>query len=80
MHSVREYAEVVQAYLDKEVALGRVVAPVPQNSIPEGTQVSPFGVIPKSQPGKWRLIIDLSGPEGRSVNDGLNQSCTLSNI
>ena len=35
--------------------------------------VSSFGVIPKKgQPGKWRLIIDLSSPRGSSANDGIN--------
>ena len=35
--------------------------------------VSRFGVIPKSnQPGKLRLIVDLSYPDGRSVNDGID--------
>ena len=31
-----------------------------------------MGVIPKKhQPGKWRLILDLSSPVGASVNDGI---------
>ena len=35
--------------------------------------VSSFGVIPKKgQPGKWRLIEDLSSPGGLSVNDGID--------
>ena len=69
---------MVQAYLDKEVALGRVVGPLPLDSIPKGTQISPFGVIPKSQPGKWRLIVDLSSPGGMSVNDGIEpELCSL---
>ena len=40
---------------------------------------SPFGVIPKKhKPGKWRLIIDLSAPEGSSVNDGIaKELCSL---
>ena len=47
------------------------------------TQISPFGVIPKPhQPGKWHLILDLSSPEGASVNDsickGLCSLCYLS--
>ena len=78
MVSASEYPEVVQAYLDKEVALGRVVGPVDLASVPEGTQLSPFGVIPKSQPGKWRLIVDLSSPDGGSVNDGIEpELCSL---
>ena len=79
MLSATEQAEVVQAYLDKEVALGRVVGPVSPQSAPANTQISPFGVIPKSsQPGKWRLILDLSSPEGYSVNSGIEpELCSL---
>ena len=34
--------------------------------------VSRFGMIPKKhQPGKWRLILDLSSPLDHSVNDGI---------
>ena len=40
-------------------------------------QVSPFGVIPKSEQGKWRLILDLSAPEGCSVNDGIRKDISL---
>ena len=65
MGSASKNAEVVQAYLDKEVALGRIVGPINPSSALCGTQVSPIGGIPKSnQPGKWRLIVDLSSPEG----------------
>ena len=78
MVSARENPEVVQAYLDMEVALGRVVGPIDSKNMPKGTQLSPFGVIPKSQPGKWRLILDLSSPEGSSVNDGIEpELCSL---
>ena len=39
-------------------------------------------VIPKkSKPGKWRLIIDLSTPNGHSVNDGIEKEiCSLSYV
>ena len=41
--------------------------------------MSRFGVIEKlHQPGKYRLIVDLSHPEGHSVNDGIEPDlCTL---
>ena len=41
--------------------------------------MSRFGVIPKRrQPGKWRLILDLSFPLGKSVNDGIPKNlCSL---
>ena len=42
-------------------------------------QVSPFGVIPKFEPGKWCLILDLSSPKGNSVNDGISKElCSVS--
>ena len=34
---------------------------------------SPIGIISKQhKPGKWRLIHDLSSPEGASINDGIS--------
>ena len=71
--------EVVQAYLDKELALGRIVGPINPSSAPCGTQVSPIGVIPKSNhQGKWRLLVDLSSPERQSVNGGIEpELCSL---
>ena len=79
LHSAAENAGVVQVYLDNEVALGRIVGPVEPHYIPTGTQLSPFGVIPKSnQPGKWRLIVDLSSPESASVNSGIEpELCSM---
>jgi hypothetical protein len=80
MRSALENAAVVQEYLKREVSLGRIIGPVSPDVMPDGTQLSPFGVIPKSnRPGKWRLIVDLSSPDGRSVNDGIEESlCSLS--
>ena len=40
--------------------------------------VSPVGVIPKSEPGRWWLILDLSLPSPCSVNDGIaKELCSL---
>ena len=60
--------------------MGRVLGPFPPASL--GTiQVSPLGVIPKKGLNKWRLILDLSSPEGGSVNDGISPDlCSLSYI
>ena len=47
--------------------------------VPSNTQVhwSPIGLVPKDhQPGKFRLIIDLSSPMGASINDGINSDLT----
>lgn len=41
--------------------------------------LSPVGVIPKhNRPDKWRFIVDLSSPNGVSVNDGLDRAqCSI---
>ena len=71
MHSASEHPTVVDEYLATKVSASRVAGPFdapPFHSL----HVSPFGVIPKKhQPGKWRLILDLSSPPGHSVNDGI---------
>ena len=56
------------------------VGPFPREAFP-GIQVSRFGVIPKRKTGKWWLILDLSSPEGASVNDGIDPVvCSLSYV
>ena len=36
--------------------------------------VNRLGAVPKSIPGKYRLIVNLSHPEGQSVNDGISEA------
>ena len=80
MKSAIESADVVEEYLFTEQAAGRVVGPLAPENVPF-VQISPFGVIPKSEPGKWCLIVDLSSPEGKSVNDGIcKELCSLSYV
>ena len=78
MKSASDNPGEVDRYIEKEVRLGRVVGPSNPEELPE-VQISRFGVIPKNhQPGKWRLIVDLSHPEGQSVNDGIDRElCSM---
>ena len=80
MGSAIEHPEVVREYLAKECAEGRVLGPLPMQAV-WGVQVSKFGVIPKGKTGKWRLIVDLSFPDGASVNDGIDPDlCSLTYV
>ena len=80
MKSAMEHATVVKEYLAKECAEGRVLGPFNMDQFPL-RQISIFGVIPKGSTGKWRLILDLSSPEGFSVNDGISPEwCSMSYI
>ena len=53
------------------------MTPLPRETLPD-IHISRFGLIPKKSPGEWRLIVDLSSPDGRSVNDGVYEHlCSL---
>ena len=57
----------VDAKLDKEIDLGRIVGPF--DSRPFSVfHISPLDLIPKKLPGEFRLIHHLSFPEGHSIN------------
>ena len=80
MLSAREHPAVVQDYLEDECSKGRVLGPFPPEAVPE-VHVSRFGVIPKRGVNKWRLILDLSSPDGSSVNDGIRPDlCSLAYV
>ena len=73
--SATSHPEVVQRYLDAELACGNVAGPYSSRQLPSGVMYNRFGVIPKpNNSGKWRLIVDLSYPKGSSVNDGISAS------
>ena len=71
MRSATDHPDVFDEYLATEIAKSRVAGPFATPSFPN-LHCSPFGVIPKKgQPGKWRLILDLSSPTQHSANDGI---------
>ena len=80
MCSAYEQPDVVDAYLTRKAHLQRII-PLDDPTLlalPR-LMISPFGVIPKRhQPNKWCLIVNLSTPEGHSVNDAINAShCSI---
>ena len=62
--------DMVHDYLSKEVTLDRMFPLYPPLS--KQIHVSPLEIIPKKKPGKWRLIVELSSPQGYSVNEGIS--------
>ena len=80
MPSAEEQPWVVSEYLASECCEGRVLGPLDPSQF-QYVHRSQFGVVPKSTPGKWRLIVDLSSPDGKSVNDGVSvPRCSLSYV
>ena len=63
--------EVIKQHIKNECQTGRLLGPVPLGLV-AACQVSSIELVPKSQPVAWHLIVDLSFPEGHSVNDGID--------
>ena len=78
MPSANSHPEVIDNYLRDELECNRLVEVPPSEA--SVIHISRFGAIPKKhQPGRWRLIIDLSSPLNQSVNDFIDPSlCSLS--
>ena len=80
MPSVKERAEVVHEYLLTKVSAEHILGPLDPAEYPQ-VHTSQFGVIPKSTPGKRRLIVDMCSPNEASVTDGIKESlCSLSYV
>ena len=73
MLSTIDHPQVVTKYLEEELRQSRIARVGSVETAQRlGIHCSPFGVIPKrNKPNKWRLIVDLSSPNGCSVNDGI---------
>ena len=83
MVSALEQPDIVDKYLHEEQQANRIIrVPPSEDTLALGVHCSPFGVIPKrNRPNKWRLIVDLSAPQGHSVNNGISKElATLSYV
>lgn len=70
---------VISSYIQEEVAAGRMIGPL-STPLHHLVHRSPIGLVPKGHnTGQWRMIVDLSHPNGESINDGVPASlCSLS--
>ena len=71
-------SQVIARYIREEVAGGRMVGPL-DAEVQGMIHCSPIGLVPKGRgTGQWRMIVDLSYPSDRSVNDGIAASlCSM---
>ena len=60
--------DIVRQKIQVEVEAGRVAGPFDNRPIPN-LRISPLGIVPKKEPGQFRLIHHLSYPSGNSLND-----------
>ena len=80
MLSAMEHPQVVTEYIQGELAAHHLLLVGPDSAKNHpAIHTSPLGVIPKKgRPNCWRLIMDLSAPQGHSVNDRIRKDlCSL---
>ena len=70
--SARENPSEVTKAIHKELARGHTAGPFPFPPFPVN-HISPLGATPKPD-GSYRLVLDLSQPDGDSVNDGIDKT------
>ena len=68
--SILKFSKIVDEKLDTEKRLGRIAGPF-ESPPYEHFVCSPLAIIPRSVPGKFRLIHNLSSPHDNSVNLGI---------
>ncbi|XP_075694193.1 uncharacterized protein LOC142660963 isoform X2 [Rhinoderma darwinii] len=73
LKSINENVGIARLKLAKEVELGRMAGPFSEPPY-TNLRVSPLGLVPKKERGKFRLIHHLSFPRGGSVNDSISRA------
>ena len=72
MQSATSNPEVIEDYLSKEGASGNILGPFTLESATK-VHINRIGaILKKHQTGKWRVITDLSFPEGANINDAID--------
>ena len=69
--SAKQHPLSVGNYIEKEVNLGALIGPLREGPFTPWTRKNPLMTRPKDEPNLRRVILDLSYPEGKSVNDGI---------
>ena len=77
MQSASQYEAKIEEFLSLECTAGRVLVPFNYNTVPH-VHINRLGAVPKNTPGKYCPIVDLSHPNGHSVNNGVPETmCQL---
>ncbi|CAC5422083.1 unnamed protein product [Mytilus coruscus] len=73
----RDFAKDIDKYIKKEVGYGAVLGPFASNPFKDHLVISPLNSMPKANSEERRVIMDLSFPKGKSVNDGIDKNVCL---
>ena len=68
----RELPEAIDDYVRRECELGATLGPFAENPLEDSAlAISPLNSVSKTDASERRVILDLSFPPGRGVNDGI---------
>lgn len=70
--SASKFNKDVQAYIDKELALGALIGPFKHPPFLPWTRCSPIMTRAKKDSMERRIVVDLTFPEGQGVNAGID--------
>ena len=70
LKSADSFESVITDAITNELKENRVAGPFASPPL-TNFRTSPIGVVPKKEPNKFRMIMDLSSPKGQSVNDSI---------
>ena len=73
--SACEHAEVVDQYFQAQVSKGYMAGPFTSSEC-SGVVASSIAVIPKKEPGKFHIIVDMSSPNKGIINDNIRKQHT----
>ena len=71
-----DFKQELKAILHNEIQYNSVLGPF-DHPILQDTRFSPLNSVPKKDSTEKRLILDLSMPEGNSINDGIDKNNCL---
>ena len=60
-------------YFQKEIASNAIIGPFKSNPFSSGIKISPLNSVAKKDTSERRIILDLSFPKGRSINDHISK-------
>ena len=72
-----EYPEALEKYIQKEKSYGAVIGPYNKIPFQNKVGISPLSTRPKKGSEERRVILDLSFPVGKAVNDGIPKDTYL---
>ena len=71
--SVLKNPDIVSNMLNKELKKGRIAGPFSSPPFPN-FRVSPLGLVPKNEAGKYRIIHNISYPDECTINDFIDRA------